>query len=349
MKKAVSILTLLIVLLLASFAIAADKVVIIPLFKSNAEQCPDGLSNCSGNCVDTINNPNFCGDCSTKCGEGSHCSNGACTKPLSHACSTKNECVTGYCADGVCCNAACSSTCESCINADTGGIDGICGYIQTNTDPYNECGGTDVCNGSGSCVKILGEPCATGSDCLSGNCVDGVCCDTSCKYSCEACIATKTGGADGTCENIIANTDPDNECADSLVCGVTGVCGKPLGAKCSTGSECSSKICVEGGVCCNTTCSSTCESCIGVLTGGVDGTCSHITDGLDPYGECGATHYCNGYGGCQTCFDNIQNGVEDDTDCGDPACGILTCPAGSTCDSSSDCVTKYCNTSGICQ
>jgi hypothetical protein len=38
-----------------------------------------------------------------------------------------------------------------------------------------------------------------------------------------ACVSAKTGAADGTCANITANTDPDNECNGQKLC-VNGAC-----------------------------------------------------------------------------------------------------------------------------
>jgi hypothetical protein len=44
-----------------------------------------------------------------------------------------------------------------------------------------------------------GMACVQASQCSSGNCVDGFCCNTSCTNPCQACAMVKTGEADGKC------------------------------------------------------------------------------------------------------------------------------------------------------
>jgi hypothetical protein len=83
-----------------------------------------------------------------------------------------------------------------------------------------------------------GEGCATGADCLSGNCVDDVCCDQPCAGPCEAC---RGQGNDGFCAPVLAGLDPDNECANegAASCGQNGACDG--GGACelfASGTEC---------------------------------------------------------------------------------------------------------------
>jgi len=80
------------------------------------------------------------------------------------------------------------------------------------------------CNGSSVCVPklSLGEVCTGGNECSSGNCVDGVCCNTTCGGSCQAC--DKPGNL-GTCTNHAVNTDPDSECSGTCrSCNGSGAC-----------------------------------------------------------------------------------------------------------------------------
>lgn len=44
-----------------------------------------------------------------------------------------------------------------------------------------------------------GAACGAGSECRSGHCVDGVCCDKACNDGCNACVLARTGRANGTC------------------------------------------------------------------------------------------------------------------------------------------------------
>lgn len=84
-----------------------------------------------------------------------------------------------------------------------------------------QCASGFYCNGS-TCVpkKAAGAACSAAQECLSGNCVDGVCCNTACNSVCQRC---NIAGSLGTCTNIPAGTDPDNECAGN--CNGAGACG----------------------------------------------------------------------------------------------------------------------------
>src|SRR5262249_17877361 len=95
-------------------------------------------------------------------------------------------------------------------------------------------GGTGGSSSTGCSAKApcdSGEVCdgGDGADhddyCKSGFCVDGVCCDTACEGTCEACTMAKTGQASGTCAPIPAG-GPDDECAegDGSECANTGEC-----------------------------------------------------------------------------------------------------------------------------
>jgi len=200
--------------------------------------------------------------------------------------------------DGVCCNAACTETCNACSAAKKGsGVNGTCGPIKYDTDPDNECYGGS-CSGNGTCEQFNGLSCTATTDCLSHYCVDGFCCNNFCGGTCLACSAAKKGnGNDGQCGTIGSNTDPDNECPLGA-CNGAGTCtvlGAADGTACMAGSECASGQCVDG-VCCNTACTGTCVACD--LPGKV-GTCSNIDAGQsDPNGTPPCNDVCNGAGQC---------------------------------------------------
>ena len=56
-----------------------------------------------------------------------------------------------------------------------------------------------------------GHACTRNTQCLSGTCSDGVCCNV----NCGKCGSCNTPGTEGTCIPIAAGTDPENECMDS--------------------------------------------------------------------------------------------------------------------------------------
>lgn len=88
------------------------------------------------------------------------------------------------------------------------------------------------------------------AECLSGNCVDTVCCATACGGKCQSC---NLSGAIGSCSNIPAATDPDSECNQgqdgSATCNGLAACGDtgPTGAACVPNAM---NVCTNGGGAC---------------------------------------------------------------------------------------------------
>ncbi|WP_437911122.1 MopE-related protein [Sorangium sp. So ce327] len=149
---------------------------------------------------------------------GTTCGEPACTADLSGAsraplCNGAGDCAeagTTDCGNAVCFAGACQHDCSRVGDAG--------------------CSTTAYCNGL-TCVakKVNGTTCGAARECLSGICVDGVCCDLPCNGACEACTAARKGpggGPDGACGLIGAGRDPDNECAYQAptTCGTTGFC-----------------------------------------------------------------------------------------------------------------------------
>ena len=92
------------------------------------------------------------------------------------ACENDAQCKTGFCTDGVCCDRRCDGVCEGCSKArKTSGEDGVCGAVPP---------GKDI---TGRCVLKLGEVCQNASECGTGFCAQGVCCDSTCDGQCLAC------------------------------------------------------------------------------------------------------------------------------------------------------------------
>lgn len=69
-------------------------------------------------------------------------------------------------------------------------------------------GGEDGGEGGTTDGGNLGATCANATDCSTGFCVDGVCCESACNGTCETCSGTNKG----KCEPIAVGQDPDNEC-----------------------------------------------------------------------------------------------------------------------------------------
>jgi len=165
-----------------------------------------------------------------------------------------------------------------------------------------------------------GEDCTRATECTSGNCAAGICCDAPCDGVCESCeAAIKGSGDDGVCGPIAAGTDPRDECLDdgSPSCQQNGQCDGAGACQqypssngctpepCGSSDECASGSCVDG-ICCDGECDGECESCLGAATSNVDGQCAPIVKGTDPdddcsdgsSGDCSSIFLCDGTGSC---------------------------------------------------
>jgi hypothetical protein len=174
-----------------------------------------------------------------------------------------------------------------------------------------------------------GGLCNAATDCLSGFCVDGVCCETACAGACSACASAKTGAADGLCRPITAGSDPDNECAadTQTSCGLDGVCdGAGACRKWINGTACSSETCSGSTDTPARTCdgAGTCRAAISVSCGSyVCGAASCKTSCLSN-ADCSTSTFCSSAGHCVV-----------------PQTGGASCTAGSQC-ANGNCVDGVC-------
>lgn len=89
---------------------------------------------------------------------------------------------------------------------------GTCQKVTGAADP-DSCALPSACDASGACKRGAGSACARNGDCLSGFCVDKVCCNSACDGPCQSC---KLAGSVGTCGTPSFASDPAN-------CGACGV------------------------------------------------------------------------------------------------------------------------------
>jgi hypothetical protein len=149
-------------------------------------------------------------DPNDECGGQGVCNGqGACAQPQNSNCAGDMECVSGQCEDNKCCNVDCPGPCRRC---DQGGSSGTCVNVGVGQLPSGCNGAGQACDGNGNCAKSNGTSCSSNAECASGNCVDSVCCDTTCVGTCRACVMSKTGQPNGQCKFIPDKQDPDNEC-----------------------------------------------------------------------------------------------------------------------------------------
>jgi hypothetical protein len=104
-----------------------------------------------------------------------------------------------------------------------------------------------------------GGACASGGDCDTGYCVDGVCCESP---SCGTCQACNLPGTQGTCAAVVNIQDPDS-CAGQQSCDGAGTCKGLTGATCNADALCLGGFCRDG-YCCDLTCDGgPCQACNG--------------------------------------------------------------------------------------
>jgi hypothetical protein len=247
------------------------------------------------------------------------------------ACTTNAECDTGKCIDGVCCESTCG-TCERCNDT----TPGTCTKVFSADDADSCAAPTATCDSAGVCKKRQGQSCTTGTDCLNGICVDGVCCASGCAGTCQACKSTlkADGSADGTCGAAKSGTNPHGDCTSGVggACGQTGTCDGV--GKCTL--QVSGTSCGTGAVCTGTVAKG--QQCDGL------GTCVTKATGT----EC-APGLCVSGTGCKiTCATNSE--------CATSAyCDTSTAPgqcktkkaAGGACTTGSQCATGFC-IDGVC-
>ena len=275
------------------------------------------------------------GDCSESC----HCDD-ACVEDLTlgSGCDENSDCESGFCADGVCCDAACDAVCESCNQA---GVEGECTPFLHSLDPEDDCDFCSVCNGASGCI-LVGDgldplnDCPANSEisCLNDGSCDGagacaqwekgtVCGTDSCilatKYKANICDGDGECVKGGTtsCAPYYCDAEgsgcadscaSDSDCVSGYWCNAAGACT----AAQNDGAECGSDL-AFGGVGDGTSqclsdycidgycCNMNCEgSCAACNVAGLEGTCSYHAPQSDPEGDCGLCSTCNGTGSCMS-------------------------------------------------
>lgn len=103
----------------------------------------------SGECRSVKNGTDPDGECTSP----QVCTQNGCGLALNGTiCVAAENCNSGFCRDGVCCDKACDGTCEACSVSNLAPVDGQCGFILSGFDPDNECPGAANCDGSGMCL-----------------------------------------------------------------------------------------------------------------------------------------------------------------------------------------------------
>jgi hypothetical protein len=303
-----------------------DKICCSTTCSGACKTCTAGTGTCttitSAEDTDSCNGANICS------------ATGSCKLKLGQACNLSTSCASGFCADGVCCNKACSGGCDRCdatgscniVTAGTAGENPTCGgFVCDGVNPGcpgsctndGDCADGQFCAANGVCTPRKGNGIACNpavdckdpacSECTGAACVDGVCCDTTCTGLCQACAAAlKQGGPDGKCGPAKEGTNPHNDTcpSDPLVpCGPDGKCSGSGGCRAfaPAGRSCGASQCTDG------------NKAIGNICSG-GGACVNNTVGVS----------CFDYV-CDVATGSCPNSCTDDTQCSPTA----YCKAGS--------------------
>jgi len=158
------------------------------------------------------------------------------------------------------------------------------------------------------CVAYLqrGEACSRDEECINGNCVDGVCCDSQCDGICEVCnLPVDPGG----CLAVPDGEDPRDACLGSGLCG--GVCAGDRTCRfTATDVNCAPCTSCDGAGSCalyaaiDTDPYNDCNPCWSCS--GLDESCRLVDSGDDPLDDCavsaeetcGTNGVCDGSGAC---------------------------------------------------
>lgn len=351
----------------------------VGLVCNGAGQCLQGTAACE---------PYICkGDaCLDQCADDNDCiptafcsAQGACLPKVvaGSPCSTGSQCLSGFCADAVCCNAACTGQCEACnVAPNVGTCSPVVGAPMPGHQPCVDDG--DAC--SGACDGVDRSACQYPSvsvSCGTPTCEDGVAHTSHCDGH-----GTCVPGADESCgayacgeTTCLTTCEGQQDCAQGYGCAPEGICipggGLPDGKPCQDGQSCQSGYCSDG-YCCDSACNGQCEACnvepnvgscspvvgapVGERTPCVeDDECGGACDGVNraACGYPGSDTVC----GESTCSSGVARGSrcngkgacvpEDDKPCGAYACDEAKCKTA--CVGPADCAQGYaCTEQGVC-
>lgn len=276
---------------------------------------------------------------------------------------------------------------STAMSGTTGLVGGSCGVLTGYDVPCS----WSLSGGSASVHTFglaNGDPCSTATECASGSCSDGRCCDATCDGPCDACSIAAGASLDGkcailppgtqgsplcaplTCNGSSANCSActtDAQCPTNDFCNAAGNCEKrrDQGTACDVraGADCidaGCRVCATGpcqtGECCDRVCSQS-EVCAAVSkVSGPDGTCGEAKTAIA--GSPCATG--------TTCTSGIcsRDGVCCSTECNlatlactaankvsgpDGTCGeAKIAVSGAACSTGTTCTSNVCSRDGVC-
>jgi hypothetical protein len=276
------------------------------------------------------------------CATPAVCIAGSCgLKGLGKTCADGSECLSTFCAQGVCCDSACGATCTSCVLS--GSLGRCANVADGNSDPRgrcvdqgaSSCGNDGACDGKGACrVYAAGTACAAASCPASSSTLTQV---RTCDGAGTCKPATTLSCAPYLCNGISAckaACTVDADCLAPDICDPqTNLCGnkRRLGQTCGATSDClTGNFCVDG-VCCASSSCALCQTCATGSCANVGAGVHEPHDGCAPNPPCGNTGNCNGGGACEQASTNVA--------CGTGSCMSSTFTPVSHCTGTGTCAT----------
>jgi hypothetical protein len=328
-----------------------------------AERCQHD-SDCAGGSYCSAD-----GSCQTQVVQGGQCDDAAGASCKEAGCAV---CVTGHCADGVCCESACNGECEACAAKISTAADGLCKPIPAGVKPGAECeqdpdypascGAPGECDGARHCRSNAKPGTVCGATTCTRGKVSGEVCNGGGKCGTDT-ISCAPGVCDGDACGTACTTDKDCDTATGYCLKGTCVDKKSVGDVCQKSAECPDGFCTDG-VCCESDCAAQCEAC---GEKNHEGKCIPVTGA--PRGEraacdgdadvCGGA--CDGadVASCKyaspttVCGQTCEDGKETQGDCdgngacvtGSPrSCGAFACGPDACltdCSADEDCASGY--------
>ncbi|MBI5537654.1 MAG: hypothetical protein HY898_33330 [Deltaproteobacteria bacterium] len=185
---------------------------------ANGSPCGGNIDCTSKNCVESVCCDSPCGGTCQSCREAykDQGPDGTCgAAKVGLACGA-TSCINGIQSGPQCTSTStCETTSAPCAPYLCADVN-VCSVTCT-TDA--QCKSGNYCTKTGKCQPKgnLGGICKEGKECLSGFCVDWVCCDKACggnvANDCNGCSMAVGASADGTCSLL-----------DNTACGVNGLC-----------------------------------------------------------------------------------------------------------------------------
>lgn len=276
----------------------------------------DPRDDCQSVAPETCGNDGWCdgtGAC-RKFGSNQICAESSCQGSMfvaTRTCDGAGTCATAHatdCGTSPCALTGCAAPCA--VGAD--------------------CGPNAFCD-AGTCKvkKTSGDSCNGATECVSGFCVDGVCCETACTGACLSCSELQTGQKSGKCQPVQAGKDPDDDCMTDAptTCGRDGTCNGSGGCR----KYDSTAVCADA-------------SCSGSMFTAARRCLAGACPAAAPM-DCGQA---------QCAVEGCRKGCSVDTDCSATSyCAGGTCVAkkgnGSVCGQGNECTSKACVDDRCCE